>query len=388
MKLKNIIFLFFLSLIFISSSLPLNQTINLNEPVISLVKDNFDDLLNYNFLHIEYKEKQLKVSQKLIELIQTNQHQFLEKLLNVYNLIDAKLIVWQAAAFLSDQFSNLSYRQLQQIRIQALSIICFVQDKKITTKYIKNLVKSFTDKKFYSKYEKLLDADFDLPEYSLFINTFLKNSSNFNYVLDEKEIDNLIGTLSERKVLHENFELFLQNLLKIKVTFLYKKDVQFNFNQVFEAKDPLLKMLVIKHYILLTKSDFKEFLDFYETSGCKTSELFNRYLDVVSCYLDNVNILNQPMFIFDFFKFYSDLFILKDKYNGFIPFTSFGGNKKLLNIINQMEEILNIILQKIHEKIGIGPGWIQKMFLGKMAVPQEVINFALKIFEDKILNKI
>ncbi|MFH1461531.1 MAG: hypothetical protein ABIF12_01100 [bacterium] len=388
MKLKNIIVLFFLSLIFISSSLPLNQILNHNESVISLVKDNFDDLLNYNFLHIEHKEKQLKVSQKLIELIQTNQHQFLEKLVHVYNLVDAKFLVWQAAAFLSDQFSNLSYRQLQQIRIQILSVICFVQDKKLTTKYISNLVKSFMYKKFYSKYKKLLDADFDLPEYSLFINTFLKNSSNFNFILDEKEIDNLIGKLSEQKVLHENLELFLQNLLKIKVNFLYKKDVQSNFNQAFEAKDPSLKMLVIKHYILLTKSDFKEYLDIHETSVCETSELFNRYLDVVSYYLDNVNILNQPMFIFDFFKFYSDLSVLKDKYKGIIPFTSFGGNKKLLNIINQMEEVLNIILQKIHEKIGTGPGWIQKMFLGKTAIPQEVINFALKIFEDKFLSKI
>ena len=405
----------FLSVFFTSYSMK-EQPVSVAKQMDRLVEESFDSLLNYNFLNSKHQTLALQMGKTLIELIDAdvNNNLLLEDILDSKYWVESKLAIWQAAAFVSDEFESLSYRRLQEVKLEMLNklIVSSVVDGSgfLNTRASKKLIKSFNiPKKLYSKYRKLFEADSfvmldSLKDYFSFMDSYLKSGSSFDLSLDEQRLDNLILRLSfekqgldlklglsfaaklfkkqQRKTVIQIIELYIQNLLKIKANHLYNKNLEVDFNNVFKSNDSLKKMLVIKHYVLLTKKSFKEFLQDNETST-----LFNNYLDLVIFYLNNQNALGQPLFIYNFFQLYSDLDDLKEKNKGIIPFISFGGNGELLDVIDEMQENLNIILKNVNDKMGTGLGWLPKMLLGKAEIPPKVMNFALKLLEEKVLSK-
>lgn len=405
----------FLSVFFISNSMIEQAGSDIKQMDI-LIKESFDSLFNYKFLGQKHQALALKIGKTLIDLIDTdiNNNHLLENILNIKYWVESKLAIWQAVAFVDDEFKSLSYRKLQEIKLEILDqlITSSVLNEAdfLNKKKSNKLMKSFNiNKKLYSKYKKLFEvklflySDF-IKNYFSFIDNFLKNGSSFNLSLDEERLDNLIAELSlkkqdaelndinsvvgsfdkkQTKVVSQIIELFIQNLLKIKVEYLYNKGMATDFDQAFASKNSSNKMLIIKHYILLTKGKFKNFLQDNETSS-----LFNRYLDLVIFYLNNPNALEQPLFIYNFFQLYSDLDDLKEDNKGILPFVSFAGNGELLNVISDLQEILNIILKNVNDKMGVSPGWLSKFLLGKTKISPKVMNLAIQLLEDKVLSKI
>ncbi len=361
--------------------------------IIAKIKDKFfDELLDYKFLDVEYKILAVKTGNILINQIKNFQNgdfvewkreDFFEKLLKSWNVVESNIMVWQAAAFICDDFDELSYRRMQQVKLEILSkiIVNDFYSKMTNLKFINKLIKKFVPKKLYSKYKKIFELKERMPldeigDYFNFINGFLKK--NYDFSLDEDKLDQLINVFQE--IQDETFDLFLDNLLKIKY---YNISMNADLDKAFSSNDSSKIMLVMNHHLLLRKNNFKYFLKDNETSI-----LFNRYIDIVNFYLNNQDVLSQPSFIFRFFKFCSNLNDLKEKNNGIIPFINLGGNGKLVNVINETQKVLDIILKKIHEQMGTGPGWLPKLLLGKAKVPQEVINFAMKLLEEKVLSNI
>ena len=385
---------------------------NRNKIVLQIKDKFFDGLLDYNFLDTEYKILAVKTGNILINqvknfqsgyFVESNKEDFFKNLLRLWNTVEASVMIWQAAAFVSDDYEKLSYRRIQQVKLKILSNIINnnFYSKLSNIKFIHKLIKPFVPKKMYSKYKEIFEVKEmilldEIGDYFTFIYSFLKNSDDFGFSLDEEKLDSLIKSWQEvhlsmafagsrskeikkRKITAQILNLFLDNLFKIKY---YNININSDFDNAFSGNDYSKRMLVMNYHILFAKRNFKFYL-----KNSETSTLFNRYIDLVNFYLNNQDVLSKPLFIYTFFQFYSDLNDLKEKKKGIIPFIHFGGNGKLLNVINEIQEVLNIILKKIHEQMGTGLGWLPKLLLGKAKVPQEVVNFAMKLLEENVLRK-
>ncbi|MBD3273046.1 hypothetical protein GF385_01720 [Candidatus Dependentiae bacterium] len=407
--------IFLFNLLFLTFLYSSNKTEVLNNEnlIINKVKESFDDLLNYKFMHLEERNRVLQVGNKLVELIDSKDKNNLKKILDAWNLSEKKLLILQALSFVDDKFKDLNYRRLQQIRLDLLADFCL--EYNLDAKHINKKFKSIINKKIYSKYKNLFKMDlnnFNIPfflDYSNFISSYQKKGYQ-NFLLDETVANNLIKEFSEskkniklnllylddtgfiKKILKNSWkkelnnkieiiDLFIQNILKIKITCLYNKEMLEKFDLAFACKDSSKKMLVIKHYVLLSKNSFKELLQ-----NSKTSNLFNSYLDLILFYLNDTDALQSSLFIFNFFKIYSEINSLETKNDGPIPYINLGGNKKLLEVTSDIKEILDIILKNIHEKMGTGPGWFKKLFQGKFPVSEQTLNFALSLLEEKFIN--
>jgi hypothetical protein len=380
MKFKKILFLLIFSLFLVDSIKPKKTEILAEQK--SEVFNLFNDLMSYKFSNSEYKKFQIISFNQLSALLEKHNYSFLDQLLESWRFVEYQMFVWQATVCVNNKFSELTYRRAQQARIQVLFNLFNFSEKQLSSKRVLvKVVKNAVDKKAFAVMKKHLNIKaeelFLYKDYFLFIEELVKNESNFNFILDEEKLDKLIFYFKDLSLKNKTAKLFLENLLEIKIRFLQKQDLQESLDKHLESKDSSKKMLIIKHKQVLSKNSFNIY--------AQESDLFNEYLDIVDYYLNTVNFVNDSLFVFKFFQFYTQLSKMKSNSKPIIPFTSIGGNKDLLEIICQMEEVLNIILQNIHEKIGTGPGWIKKMLMGKANVPPEIMNFAMKLIEEKFL---